>query len=163
VAEVISNTSPLLYLYRIDALECLPKLFTGVWTATAVAQELDQGRQRGYSVPSLTDYSWLNLGNPESIPSAWLALDLGAGELAVLAMALENRERVVLLDDSLARRVARAAGLTVWGTLKVLLEAKAQGLVKDLAPLIDKLARSGMWISVEVKHRVLALAGESST
>jgi predicted nucleic acid-binding protein len=27
--------------------------------------------------------------------------------------------RVVLLDDALARRVAKAAELTVWGTLKM--------------------------------------------
>ena len=61
------------------------------------------------------------------MPSEWLATDLGPGELAALALALENPGRIVLLDDALARRVAEAAGLTVWGTLRVFLEAKPKG------------------------------------
>lgn len=36
-----------------------------------------------------------------------------------MALALENSDRVVLLDDMLARRTAQVAGLQVWGTLKV--------------------------------------------
>jgi predicted nucleic acid-binding protein len=34
--EAISNTSPLLYLYRIGIVEWLTKLFSEVWTPTAV-------------------------------------------------------------------------------------------------------------------------------
>jgi predicted nucleic acid-binding protein len=45
------------------------------------------------------------------------------GELAAIALALENPSKIVLLDDALARRKAEAAGLVVWGTLKVVLEA----------------------------------------
>ena len=55
-------------------------------------------------------------------------LDLGAGEFAILALALEYPTCVILLNDGLAQRIAQAAGLTVWGTLKVLLEAKSQSL-----------------------------------
>ena len=33
-----------------------------------------------------------------------------------LALALENKDSVILLDDLLARRTAKEAGLTVWGT-----------------------------------------------
>ena len=42
---------------------------------------------------------------------------IGPGELAAMALALENPAHVVLLDDALARRVVQAAGLTVWGSL----------------------------------------------
>jgi predicted nucleic acid-binding protein len=65
-----------------------------------------------------------------------------------------------LLDDSLARRTAQAAGLMVWGTLRVLLEAKAQGLTDTIEPLVSRLAENGMWISGEIRHRILRLAGE---
>ncbi|MDQ7029174.1 MAG: hypothetical protein Q9O62_05035 [Ardenticatenia bacterium] len=44
-----------------------------------------------------------------------------------MALGLEHPERIVLLDDLLARRVAEAAGLQVWGTLRVLLEGKKGG------------------------------------
>jgi len=78
-----------------------------------------------------------------------------------MAMALEHPARIVLLDDALARRIAQAAGLEVWGTLKILLEAKSQGITESVAPLIDRLKKSGMWISDGVRQRILRLASES--
>jgi predicted nucleic acid-binding protein len=78
-----------------------------------------------------------------------------------MALALENPQHVVLLDDMLARRTAQAAGLKVWGTLKVLLEAKSQGLVERIEPYVTGLNSTGMWISAEVKERILILAGET--
>jgi len=159
--KAISNTSPLLYLYRIGGIDWLPKLFDEVWTPEAVRNELQAGQGKGYDVPNPDDYAWLNIVNPKSTPSEWLALDLGAGEIAAMALALENPDRVVLLDDRLARRTAQVAGLPVWGTLKILLEAKSHGLINEIEPYIVKLSDSGMWISAEIKQRILKLAGES--
>lgn len=157
----ISNTSPLLYLHRIGGIEWLPKLFDEVWTPEAVRNELQAGRNKGYDVPNPDDYPWLNIVNPKSTPSEWLALDLGTGEIAAMALALENSDRVVLLDDMLARRTAQVAGLQVWGTLKVLLEAKSNGLIDKVEPYVKRLSASGMWVSAEVSQRILKLAGES--
>jgi predicted nucleic acid-binding protein len=161
VAEVISNTSPLLYLYRVQAIDLLPTMFGGAWTPTAVVQELRAGREKGYDVPDPSAYPWLRVMDPQAVPSEWLAADLGPGELAALSLALENRERIILLDDALARRIAQNAGLTVWGTLRVLLEAKSLGLVENLTPFVDRLEQTGMRISSSIRMRVLALAGES--
>jgi predicted nucleic acid-binding protein len=112
--KAVSNTSPLLYLYRIGGIEWLPKLFDEVWTPEAVKNELLAGRSKGYDVPNPDDHSWLSVVNPKATPSEWLALDLGVGEIAAMALALENPDRVVLLDDMLARRTAQVAGLQVW-------------------------------------------------
>ena len=124
--KAISNTSPLLYLYRIGGIQWLLRLFSEIWVPEAVKNELQEGQRKGYDVPNLDDYLWLNIVNPKSTPSEWLTLDLGTGEIAVMALALENPDKVVLLDDTLARRIAQAAGLQIWGTLKILLEAKSQ-------------------------------------
>ena len=159
--KAISNTSPLLYLYRIGAINWLPKLFSEVWTPDAVKSELLAGRSKGYDVPNPADYKWLHIVDPKSMPSEWLALDLGAGEISAMALALENPKHIILLDDMLARRTALAAGLQVWGTLKVLLEAKSKGLVDKIEPLVISLNDAGMWVSDEVKQRILVLAGES--
>jgi len=94
------------------------------------------------------------------MPSEWPALDLGAGESSAMALALENPSRILLLDDALARRTAQAAGLTVWGTLRVLLEAKSAGLTAEIAPLIPRIQQAGLWMSEEIKQRILAIAGE---
>jgi predicted nucleic acid-binding protein len=111
VADAIFNTSPLIYLHRIGALDWLPRLLGALWTPNAVAVELSEGRRLGYDVPNPADLAWLRLVDPRVIPSEWLTLDLGAGELAALALALENPTCVVVLDDALARRIAVAAGL----------------------------------------------------
>ncbi|MFL6291759.1 MAG: DUF3368 domain-containing protein [Thermoanaerobaculia bacterium] len=161
MAEVISNTSPLLYLYRVQAIDLLPTMFGEAWTPSAVVQELRAGREKGYDVPEPSTYPWLRVVDPRAIPSEWLASDLGPGELAALSLALENPERIILVDDALARRIAQTAGLTVWGTLRVLLEGKSRGLLERIAPLIDQLEQAGMRISSLIRLRVLALAGES--
>lgn len=50
--EAISNTSPLVYLYRIGVIDWLPQLFAEVWMPTSVSDELKEGQQRGYDVPA---------------------------------------------------------------------------------------------------------------
>ncbi len=99
------------------AVEWLPKLFSRVWAPSAVVEELRQGQRRGFDVPNLSAYPWLQVVDPRATPSEWLSLHLGPGELAAMALALENKTHVVLLDDLRARRTAQAAGLMVWGTL----------------------------------------------
>ena len=129
--------------------------------ARAVQQELSEGMRRGYDVPDPQHYEWLVVTDPRSVPSQWLNVDLGAGELAVLALALEHAECTVLLDDGQARRIAQAAGLDVWGTLRVLVEAKSRGLIERVVTHVDRLEGAGMWMSTAIRRRVLALAGEN--
>lgn len=158
--KAISNTSPLLYLYRISALEWLQTLFSEVWVPTSVMRELEDGRRAGYDVPNPVAQAQWRIVNASAVPSEWLTLDLGPGELGAMALALEHPNEIALLDDALARRIAQAAGLTVWGTLRILLEAKSRGLVGRIAPLLVDLERSGMWLSEDVVRRILAIAGE---
>lgn len=160
--DASSNTSPLLYLYRLNAIDWLPHIFGEVWIPTAVVKELNEGQHRGYDVPNPQTYPWLSVVDPQATPAEWLSLDLGVGELAAMALALENPTRSTLLDDQLARRTAQAAGITVWGTLKVLLEAKAQGLTPTIEPYVFALSHAGMWLSEDIRRRILILAGEAS-
>lgn len=159
--DAISNTSPLVYLHRIEAIEWLPMLLSSIWVPSAVVEELREGQRRGFDVPTVDAYPWLEIVDPVNTPSEWLSLHLGPGELAAMALALEQQNRIVLLDDLLARRTAQAAGLTVWGTLKLLLEAKSQGLTATIEPLIRQLSEKGLWLSAEIRERILLLAGET--
>lgn len=163
MSGLISNTSQLLYLHRIDALDWLPELCGVVWIPQAVAQELSEGQRRGYDVPDPDRYEWLEVVDLRAVPSEWLNIDLGAGELAVLALALEHSECTVLLDGRQARRIAQTAGLNVWGILRVLIEAKSQGLVERIVTHVHRLASTGMWMSDAIRRRVLALAGEEES
>lgn len=127
---------------------------------SAVATELETGRAQGYNTPDMTSYAWVKIMEANPPPSEWLSLDLGAGELAALALALQHRDRVVLLDDALARKLAQAANLQVWGTLRILLEAKTQELTPTIKPWLTALAAAGMWLSQDIQRRILALANE---
>ncbi len=111
-------------------------------------------------MPQPKMYDWLQVATPQSLPPEWLSVDLGKGELETMALALEHQGKIVILDDVLARKIAQAAGLEVWGTLRVLLEAKKQGLLPLMSLAVDELRNSGMWISDEIRQRILKLAGE---
>ncbi len=65
----ISNTSPLLHLYRADLLEHLSQLLGEVWVPEAVERELREGRRRGYDVPNTSDYR--SLTHEQCHPSGW--------------------------------------------------------------------------------------------
>jgi hypothetical protein len=158
--NAISNTSPLLYLYRIDALKWLPSLFAEIWIPGAVVFELQEGRQKGYDVPNPSNYNRIKIIEPKIIPSEWFAVDLGAGELAAMSLAMEYPENIILLDDALTRRTAKAAGLNVWGMLRILLEGKSHGLIENVKPQLNLLEDAGMWVSEGIRQRLLALAGE---
>jgi len=86
--------------------------------------------------------------------------DLGRGELATLALAVESREATVILDDGLGRRSAAALNVPVLGTVGVLLKAKQAGLVPDLSPELIRLDQLGFRLKPQTAGIILRLAGE---
>ena len=59
--EVITDTSPIQYLYQIAQLDLLPTLYGQISMPQAVADELAQGRAQGISLPDPTSLSWIIL------------------------------------------------------------------------------------------------------
>ena len=55
--------------------------------------------------------------------------DLGPGEREAIALALETKADIVILDDQQGRRIAREKGLSVTGTIGVLIEAQERGVI----------------------------------
>ena len=56
--------------------------------------------------------------------------------------------------------IERALGLSVIGTLGVLLAAKREGLIAEVRPLVDELARQGFWVSPRLVRQAVLAAGE---
>lgn len=67
------------------------------------------------------------------------SFELGPGEHAALALAQENEDSLVLLDDAAARAAASAIGVATTGTLGVLLLAKQRGLIGSIAQALADL------------------------
>ena len=90
-----------------------------------------------------------------------LRRDLGDGESQAIALAVELKADLLIVDDLLARQVARALGLSVVGAVGVLLEAQMKGLLSEIRTCLDDLIDlAGFRISEELYTRVLREAGE---
>jgi len=98
--------------------------------------------------------------HPASESALPLIADLGPGETEVLMLALEIRESIVILDDALARQIAETRGIRFTGTLGILLDAKRNGLVPSVAPLLDQLHALRFRLAPHTRMAILKLAGE---
>jgi predicted nucleic acid-binding protein len=86
---------------------------------------------------------------------------LEPGETEAISLALELQTYGVMLDDRQARHLAARLGLHVAGTIRVLLEAKAAGLLPVVRPSINALLDVGFFVSAQIVDEALMEAGES--
>jgi len=88
--------------------------------------------------------------------------ELGAGETASLSLALEVSAYRVVLDDRKGRHLARSLGITVVGTLGLLLLAKRQGLLASIRPEVEALGTVQFHLAPALVARALIDADEGS-
>ena len=157
---VICDTSAIFNLHRLRRLGLLKELYGNIIIPQTVASELEQGNIAGEDVPDLAKFPWIRIKHIRMPKIIGLMIDLGPGEAGVLALALEEPDSLVILDDLLARRVAELQGIKLTGTLGILLKAKQQGRLEYVAPLIEELHKLGFWLSNSMQHDILKLAGE---
>lgn len=151
----ICNTSPLLYLHQINKLDLLKELYETVVFPPAVESELGAGAERGVNVPRLSLYPWLDKATLASDASIPLVTDLGRGEAEVIALGLENPGSRLILDDTLARRIAQLHRLPFTGTVGVIAKAKIVGLLPSVSPILSQLQKAGLWLSDDLIAEVL--------
>jgi len=158
--DVICDTSPIQYLHQLQALPLLRQLAAQVFVPPAVVAEIATGRGLGLDLPNLDELAWVTVRVPVRILATPETADLGLGESEVLALALEQRDAVAILDEALARRAARMLGVRLTGTLGVLLDAKRVGLIAQITPLLDRLQSLGFRLAPHTRLAVIQLAGE---
>jgi uncharacterized protein len=154
MAGVIADASPLIALNQIGQISLIEHLFDRILIPTAVAREVSP------SLPSLP--AWIiarDLTQP--IGFEILRASLGAGESETLALGLEVRAGLVILDERPARKLAIVLGLPVVGTAGILLAAKRANLIPEVRPLLDTLIGNGFRVSTTLRDRVLADAEEA--
>lgn len=157
---VICNTSPLFYLHQLDLLALLQKLYGKIVVPETVVDELEAGRKQGEDVSAVGSYAWIEIRSVRVPRLLGLSADFGPGETEVLALALEQMGCLIIVDDWLARELARLRGLRFTGTAGVLLKAKQQGYIQMVRPLLDRLIDLGFRLSDDVRNHILALAEE---
>lgn len=160
MAETIADTSALQYLHQLELLPVLKSLVGTVIVSAAVAEELEAGIRLGKNLPSPKGFTWMTISSPAAPRVLPRSDDLGSGESQVLTLALERPGAVALLDDRLARVVARTLGIPFTGLLGVLLQAKRAGAIPAVRPHLDRLQTLGFRISKTTRAEALELAGE---
>ena len=145
---VVCNTSPLLFLAKIQRLDLLPRLYSTIRIPAAVLDEFSaKSDQEAVQIQALVDVGTLALQHVTAQILADVPATLGRGEREAIALALETAADLVILDDQQGRHYARTRGLTVTGTLGVLVEARARGFLRALRPELERLRAAGMWIT----------------
>ncbi len=156
---VVSDTTPLINLVGVGLLDLLPQIYGEIFIANAVYEEYTVGIRE--NDPDLTSLPWLHVV-PVFQQDPFLTKQLGAGEAATIALALRVQARAVLLDEQMARRIAREYGLPIVGTLGILLAAKEEGLLPAIKPIVDEMVSQGRHISERLRAQVLAAANEGN-
>ena len=157
--EVVCNTTPLQYLHQIGLLGILPEIYGKIVVPQAVEEEIRTGKFAGVDLPDLGSLDWLEVRTVA--PTSWpVPRDIHRGEAEVIALARLSGNAKLILDDLAARKHAKLLGLSVTGTMGVLLKAKEMRLVDQLRPHVDSLVLSGFRLADSTRVDFLRMAGE---
>jgi predicted nucleic acid-binding protein len=147
---IISDTSCLILLSKINALDILKKLYKNIFVTEDVLKEY------GLEIPD-----WIRIKSPsDKVKQQILETQLGKGESSSIALAVELKECVLILDDQKARKIAEILGLKITGTLAILIKAKQKGHIISFKSVLNKIKSSGFHISKSLELYALKEAGE---
>ena len=157
--NIVSNTTPIISLLKLDKLELLQKLYSQINIPTAVYQEVEAGKSKDY-YKDLSKIEWINILEIKDKQAVKYFLDLDAGEAEAIVLATELKSDLIILDEKLGRFHAKHADLKVTGTIGVLIKAKKEGFVTKLKPLLNELTEKEVWISEKLIREILKQVGE---
>ncbi|NJN66939.1 MAG: DUF3368 domain-containing protein [Chloroflexaceae bacterium] len=136
---VVSNTTPLIALVEVGLLEVLPMLYGTLCIPDAVYQEYQVRVPTGRS--SLDTLTWVHTVKTIAEKDLDTALDIG--EASAITLALQVKARALLIDEKRGRRIAQQHGLTIIGTMGILVVAKNKNLIPSVALVLDLMISQG--------------------
>jgi uncharacterized protein len=160
---IVSNTSPITNLAGVGKLDLLHQLYGTITIPQAVYNEM---AGIGKTVPGTLEVQALPWIATQSVTDlnqvAALQAVLDQGEAEAIALALQLSAELLIINENPGRAIARQYGINITGVLGVLLEAKRQGLLLVVKPLMDQLINEvEFWISRPVYESVLQAANEA--
>lgn len=156
----VVDTSPCIALTRIGQARLLSRLFMRVLLAEAVVTELWEGSQRDRAFEIIRAPN-VEIHRARGDRLRGVPPGLSDADRDTIALALATRDAdVLVVDDRVARRHAKACGLEIIGTAGIIAWAKKRGLVPSARPLLEQLLGSGFRLDGRLVDRVLLQLGE---
>ena len=147
---IIADSSCLILLEKIGELALLQKLYGQVHITQIIADEFKR---------PLPD--WVAVQNPvNTARQQILELSVDRGEASAIALAEEQTDCLLIMDDLPGRKLALQIGLTVTGTLGVITDAKLYGVLPSVKPILNKIQQTNFRISQNLITAMLKRAGE---
>lgn len=147
---IVSDTSCLILLSKINRVELLQKLF-GIITVTKIISE-----EFGQKLPD-----FIRIENPKNSNYQKILENLiDKGEASALALALEKPDCLLIIDDNKGRKQATQLGLTHTGTLGILILAKQKGLIDSLAEILLEIQKTNFRLNQNLINKALKICNE---
>ncbi|MEZ4941782.1 MAG: DUF3368 domain-containing protein [Saprospiraceae bacterium] len=161
---VVSDTSPVSGLYRIDHLFLLERLFGKVVLPDAVFQEILQLRSFGYDLKAILSAEWIEVKSATSVAEVTSLLQhLDLGEAEAIVLAKELHADLLVMDESKGRSVAKQEGIAIIGLAGILVQAKQSGLIDSVKVLLDRLIHEvNFRVSQQLYDLVLSQVDEAA-
>jgi len=138
---IVSNSSPLIHLFKVGSGPVLKKMFKKVIIGPAVFNEtVILGKFKGFKDAFLIESAVgdiISMVQPSDVMKKnmrrYEAMGLGPGEAEAIAIA-KDKSLSVIIDETAARSIAGSEGVRYLGSLGILLMATRQGhMTKKLA------------------------------
>lgn len=152
-------------LGKIGALDILFRLFGQVSIPTNVHREvvIEGGRQghidaKRAEIAIRQKQLIVEEIAPDDLPFEIASLPLDAGEKEAIYLSMQESDSLILLDDLKAREEAKRLGLTVKGTLGLLVQAYRENLISSAevkAFMETIITHDDIWISADLCREVL--------
>ncbi|TVR33317.1 MAG: DUF3368 domain-containing protein [Spirochaetaceae bacterium] len=157
--SLVINTGPIIALAAgVSHPEVVLRHFHRVLVPREVVREIRAGST------AAVGQNILDLGSPIEISHSDvnvrkdLVLALDRGEASVIQTALEKQIALVCIDEAIGRRVARLNGLSVTGSLGLIIHAIHRGEAIDIASTINTMRANGIWLSEQLERQAIKLA-----
>jgi len=159
---VISDTTAITNLIRLDLLFVLPELYGEILIPTAVYDELSvYGNQKAI----IDNSSWIQtiqISGSETLDKLLLSMDRGEAEAIMLA--IELNPDYLIIDELLGREMAKAYNIEVIGLLGILVLSKEEGLIESVSQHLTILKNEiGFRISDKLYDIILKKANEKDS
>jgi len=158
---VVSDASVLILLAKASQLTLLRALYGHVLLPRQVYDDVvikGAGRVGAMEVQAADWLETRQVANVVLVKE--LERNIDPGEAEAIALALEVRADLLLIDERRGRAIAASYGLNMTGVAGLLVEAKHSGLLPVVKPTLDLLIHSGYRLSDHLYQQILLATGE---